>query len=195
MKRFSLIAVTLIFAAIFAVSANAQPGTIKIGLVDSGAFGSEKDGITRYISAYKQLATELKPLETELVSMQNRMQTLGDQIAALQKVPAGVSNQKEIADKQDEGQKLQREFEFKKKEYDARTEKRGNELLGPIQVDIGKAVQDYLTQKGYTLILDIDKLARNGNLLAMDPKAEITKEFIVFFNARPAGTATTAVPK
>lgn len=201
MRKFSLVAVSLVFAAFFAVSAIAQTGTAaqtgpaKIGMIDSGAFGLEKEGITRYVTAVKQLGTEMKPLENELVAMQQKMQTLADQIAQLQKVPDNARRPQDILDKQDEGQRLQREFEFKKKEYDARIEKRGNELLGPIQADIGKAIQDYAIQKGYTVVLDIDKLGRDGALLAMDPKAEITKDFITYFNSKSPSTATTATPK
>lgn len=200
MRKFSLVVATLVFAVMFAVSANAQGGAAapagpaKIGLIDSGAFGLEKEGILRYVNAVKQLGTEMKPLENELVTMQSKMQTLVDQIANLQKVPANAQNPKDIRDKQDEGQRMQREFEFKKKEFDARVEKRGNELLGPIQGDIGKAIQDFAVARGYTVILDIDKLGRDGALLAMDPKAEITREFITFFNGR-AGTASAATPK
>jgi Skp family chaperone for outer membrane proteins len=190
-------AVIMVFAATFAVSANAQtgaaqPGPVKIGLIDSGAFGLEKEGISRYVTAVKALGAELKPLENELVTMQTKMQTLADQIAALQKTPSAVPTaQKDILDKQDEGQRLQREFEFKKKEYDARVEKRGNELLGPIQADIGKAIQDFAMQKGFTVVFDLNKLGSDGALLAMDPKAEITKEFIAYFNTRPASPAGT----
>ncbi len=193
MKKLSLLA--LILTAAFAASANAQATAVKIGLIDSGAFGVEKDGIARYVNAMKQLATEMKPSETELLTMQNKLQTLSDQIAALQKTPSAVpAAAKDIQTKQDEGQRVQREFDFKKKEYDAKVEKRGNELLGPVQADIVKAIQDYANQKGFTLVLDIDKLAQSGSLLAMDAKSDITKDFITFFNARP-NTATTAVPK
>jgi Skp family chaperone for outer membrane proteins len=194
MRKISLVVATLVFAVMSAVSANAQAGAagpVKIGLIDSGAFGLEKDGIVRYVNAVKALSTEMKPLETELVGMQTKMQTLADQIAKLQAVPEAARNNKDILDKQDEGQRMQREFEFKKKEYDARVEKRGTEILGPIQNDIGKAIQDFAVSKGFTVILDIDKLGRDGALLAMDPKAEVTKEFITFFNGRPATTAST----
>lgn len=201
MRKISFVAASLLFAAIFAVSAiaqtaAAQPGPSRIAMIDSGAFGIEKEGITRYVNAVKQLGTELKPLETELVGMQQKMQGIADQIANLQKTPAGVPiPQKDILDKQDEGQRLQREFEFKKKEYDARVEKRGSDLLAPIQADIGKAIQDFAIQKGFTVVLDIDKLGRQGALLAMDPKAEITREFIAFFNARPPATSGAVTPK
>jgi Skp family chaperone for outer membrane proteins len=196
MKKLRLLAIGMAIGAIMTVSAAAQTATLKIGLIDSGMFASEKDGIKRYVDAMKQLSTEMKPSETELITMQNKMQTLSDQIATLQKTPSTVPTAaKDIQSKQDEGQRVQREFEFKKKEYDARIEKRGNEILGPIQADIGKAIQDFANQKGYTMILDIDKLAQNGALLAMDPKSDITKDFITFFNAKQPTTATTAAPK
>lgn len=201
MRKISFVAASMIFAAMFAVSAiaqtaAAQPGPSRIAMIDSGAFGLEKEGITRYVNAVKQLVTELKPLETELVGMQQKMQTIADQIAKLQATPAGVPiPQRDILDKQDEGQRLQREFEFKKKEFDARQEKRGSDLLAPIQNDIGKAIQDYAIQKGFTVVLDIDKLGRAGALLAMDPKAEITRDFIAFFNSRPPTTAAAGTPK
>ncbi len=196
MRKLGLLICGLAVGALLTVSAAAQTAAPKIGLIDSGMFASEKDGITRYVNAMKQLSTELKPSETELVNMQNKLQTLADQIAALQKTPSAVPTAaKDIQSKQDEGQRIQREFEFKKKEYDARVEKLSNERLGPIQADIGKAIQDYANQKGFTVILDIDKLAQSGALLAMDPKVDITKDFIVFFNAKAPTTATTAVPK
>jgi hypothetical protein len=62
--------------------------------------------------------------------------------------------------------------------------------------DIGKAINDYATQKGYALMLDLAKMADAGMVLSMDAsKIDVTKDFIAFYNARPAGTATTATPK
>jgi Skp family chaperone for outer membrane proteins len=184
------------FAAMFVVSAAAQSAPPKIGLIDSGMFASEKDGITRYVNAVKQLDIEMKPFRTELETMGNKLQTLAEQIATLQKTPPSVPMPaKDIQDKQDEGQRVQRELEFKKKEYDARVEKRANELLGPIQADISKAIQEYSNKNGFTLVFDLDKMAQSGALLAIDVKSEITKEFIAFYNARPPGTTASTVPK
>jgi hypothetical protein len=61
--------------------------------------------------------------------------------------------------------------------------------------DIGRAVNDYAKQKGFTVIFDIAK-DDSGLLLAIgDEKIDVTKDFITFYNARPAATATTATPK
>jgi Skp family chaperone for outer membrane proteins len=104
-------------------------------------------------------------------------------------------DQKAFAAKQDEGQRLQREGEFKKKELDAAVDKRNQDLLGPVTSDILKAVQDFAKQKGYVAVLDISMLDQAHAILALDPSADITKEFIVFYNARPNSTATTATPR
>jgi Skp family chaperone for outer membrane proteins len=201
MKRISLLSAALfmIFAAASAFSqAPAQPGAGKIGWLDTTAFGDEKAGITKYINAIKAVETEMKPRVGDLQTLQTRLKTISDDLAKLQAAcqnPAVPCDTKTAAAKQDEGQRLQREFDFKKKEFDAAYDKRSGEVLGPISSEIGKALQDYAKQKGYAAVLDISKLDQAGVILALDATADITKDFITFYNARPATTATTAVPK
>ncbi len=199
MKRISTIAVSFVFASIFAVSAFGQAGAQpagKIGWIDTGMFADEKEGVTRYNNALKALDTEMRPRVTELTTLQSRLQKIAEELRAATNVPANVPvNQQVVAQKQDEGQRLQREFEFKKKEYDAAVEKRSGEVLGPVSADISRAIQDFAKQKGYAVVLDIAALANANAILALDGTANITKDFITFYNARPATTATTAAPK
>jgi len=196
MKRFYTFALTLVFTAVFAVSAFAQAGAqpTKIGWIDTGAFADEKEGVTKYINALKALDAEMKPSQTALQTLQSRIQTIA---ADLNKpVPANVPvDQRALLAKQEEGQSLQREFEFKKKEYDAKVEKRSSEVLGPVSADISRAIQDFAKTKGYAVVLDIAALAQANAILALDPSSNITKEFITFYNARPATAATAATPK
>jgi Skp family chaperone for outer membrane proteins len=196
MRKFSLFAASIIFAAVFASSAFGQaPASGKIGWINTGDFGDEKTGIAKYTGAYRSLATELKPRETELVGLQTKIQGLAEEIRKAQAATGVPVKPESLLAKQEEGQRLARELEFKKKEYDAFAEKRGSALIGPIQLDISRALQDFAKQKGYVAILDIDKLGQAGAILALDQTADITKEFITFYNARPAGTATAAAPK
>ncbi|MEO6655422.1 MAG: OmpH family outer membrane protein [Pyrinomonadaceae bacterium] len=201
MKRISIFAVAFVFAAIFAVStfaqAGAQPAASKIGWIDTGMFADEKDGVTKYLNALKALDAELKPRVTELQTIQTKLTTIKNEMDAATRNPAVPVNQQALQAKQDEGLRLQREGEFKKKEFDAAYEKRSGEVLGPITNDILKALQDYAKQKGYAVVLDIAALAnQNVNaILALDPTANISKEFITYYNTRPAATASTASPK
>ena len=200
MRRTSLLAVSFILAALFAGSAlaqagAAQPGVARIGWINTGAFGDEKDGVIKYINAVKALQAEMKPRLTELQTLDAKIKTIADELQKMQSNPAIPVKQETAVAKQEEGQRMQRELEFKKKEYDAAVDDRSSKILGPVSSDINKAIQDYAKQKGYGVILDIAALANAGAVLAFDPSADITKEFITYFNARPATTATTAVPK
>ncbi len=199
MKIVSLLIASIVCLGVMAVSAfaqvPAQPGAGKIGWLNTGAFGDEKAGVTKYVNAIRAVGAEMKPRETELMALQTKLKTISDDLAKMGNNPAVPIDTRAAAAKQDEGQRLQREFEFKKKEYDAAYDRRAGEVLGPISADIMKAVQEYAKQKGYTAVLDIAMLDQARVILALDATADITKEFITYYNARPAATATTAAPK
>ena len=198
MKRFNLLAVSFLFAAIFSVSAFAQAGAVpaasKIGWLDTGAFADEKEGVTKYVAGLKALDSEMKPRVTELQTIQSKLKVISDDLAKMQANTAVPVDPKAAQAKQDEGQRLQREFDFKKKEYDAAVEKRSSEVLGPVSADISKVIQDYAKLKGYAVVLDINALAQANAILALDASANITKEFITYYNQRPATTAATVKP-
>jgi len=195
MKKFGSIAATLAFVVMLGTAALAQAPAGKIGWVETGAFVDEKEGILKFINAYKTLETEAKPRVAELNTLQTRIQTIANDIEKMTSNPAIPVDQKAAVAKREEGEKLAREFEFKKKEYEAWTQKRGNEVVGPVQADIGKALGEFGKLKGYMVIFDVDKLAQAGAIVHLDPAANITKEFVTFYNARPAAAATAIAPK
>lgn len=192
MKTFRLIAVSAIFAAIFAVSAFAQTAA-KIGLINTQAFDDDKVGITKYVAALNSLDTEFKPVFTELQTMGTNMQALQKELQGYQdilskggKIPisdADVQKKVEALDK------MQREYKFKEDDAKVRYQRREAAVLGPIRQDIGNAVQEYTKKNGYVLIIDVSK-DQSGMILGLDETADITKQFIVYYNARPATTAT-----
>jgi len=196
MKRMSLFAASFIFAAVFAASAIAQPGAGKIGWIDTAAFQDDKEGITRYINALKALKAEMAPRNKELADIQAKGISLAEEFDKLSKSTVPV-DRNVLATKQDEIQKLQREYEFKSKELEAAAQKRGAEVLGPIQSDIFKVLQDWAKTKGYNVVFDIAALANDkmNALIVLDPSVDVTKDFVTFYNARPPSTAGTSVPK
>jgi len=203
MRRFSFIAASFIFAAIFTVSAfgqaPVQPTPFKMAVIDTDAFAAATGGITRYSAARKALADEFRPLENELQGMVTRYTTLGTEIKKLQDQAAAGTvpiDQKTASTKLEEYQNL--ELAIKRKEEDGKTRaaRREPQVMGPILQEIGKALNDYAKAKGLALILDASKLANAGVILAYDEaKVDVTKDFIAYFNARPATTATTATPR
>jgi len=195
MKTFRLIAVSVVFAAIFAVSALAQTAAVKIGLINTQAFDDDKAGITKYVAAMNSLETEFKPLSTELQTLGTKIQALQKEIQVLQEqaqkgtVPV---NQATVSAKLEEYDKLTREYKFKEEDAKARYQRREAAVMGPIRLDIGNAIQEFTKKNGYVLIFDPSK-DQTGMLLGLDETADVTKQFITFYNARPATTAV--VPK
>ena len=200
MKTFRSIAAAFVFAAILSVTAFAQTQTtpLKIGVVNTMAFDADKVGITKYINAMNTLEAQLKPEFTVLQTMNNRLETLKKELETIQnqlsdpKLPAAINKDKLQADGQrklEEYQKLGLEFEYKQKDYKVSVERREDSIMAPVRRDIGNALQEFAKKNGYMMILDAAKLDGAGLLLAFDEKFDVTKEFITFYNSRPATTA------
>jgi len=200
MKRFSLIAVSFIFTAVFAASSFAQGAAVppgKIGLVNTFAFGDEKAGITKFRAAMTALDGEFKALNDEMNGMRVKYQTLAKEIQDLQAAAAKGTpiNTSVLQTKIDEAQTL--ELNIKRKQEDGKTryERRYQTVVGPVFNDIVKALNEYAKKNGYALILDGAKLEESGLLMGFDDKYDVTKEFVVFYNARPPGTTAAVAPK
>jgi len=204
MKTFRLIAANFIFAAVFAASAFAQAQDAgKIGLVNTLAFEDGKAGITKLVTASNTIATEFKQPASELETMYNRMQALQKEIQGIQtqlgdpKTPAAVDKTKLQANgqaKADEYEKMGRDFKFKQEDLKARLDRRRQAVVGPVYADVMRALQEFAVKNGYAVILDGARLEEAQILMAFNNKYDVTKEFITFYNARPAGTATAAKP-
>lgn len=203
MTTFRLITAAFFLTAIFAVSAFAQAAqpaaSGKIVYINVTAFDDNKGaGITRYITAMNSLQNEFKTVDADLQALGARYQALGNEIKTLQdnaakNVPV---DQKTFAAKVEQYQQMERDIKFKQEDGKAKYQARYGVVVGPVMQDILKSLQDFAKQKGYSMILDAAKLDEAGIILAVgNDSADVTKDFITFYNARPAGTATTATPR
>ncbi|HVQ36074.1 MAG TPA: OmpH family outer membrane protein [Pyrinomonadaceae bacterium] len=217
MKIIRMFAASAIFAAIVALPAFAQgtrptgtttppprptatpaanPGGIavpeaKIAFVNTEAFADEKEGINRFVSALQTLQREFKPKQDELQGIQNRMRQIATDIENLQKAP--VVSQTSIQTKQDDGEKLQREYEYKEKDYTALSQRRYREVVGPVSADIGKELDSFRKDHGITMILDVTKLL--PAILSARDEMDITRMFITYYNAKNPATAAAQPAK
>ncbi len=195
MKLFRLTVFIFIITAIFAVSVFAQTTqTGKVAVINTSAFDNDKTGIIKYFNAmdsvdkeFATVTTQLQALATKSENLRKEIQTLQDQV---QKNPAVPIKPETVAAKVDEYEKLGREIKFKQEEAKASYDRRRQVVMGPVLLDIGKAMDEFAVQKGYALILDSSKLDQAGVILALNKTADVTDEFIKFYNARPAGSAT-----
>ena len=201
MNKLRLIAIALTLIATFSAFSFAQTTQAqtanRVVIVDTSAFFKDKIGITKILNASKQLDAELAPKRNELQQLAGKTQTLQKEIETLQKnlqnkIPI---DEKSAQTKVDELDRLKREGKFKEEEYNKFLEKRQNELLGPPYSEALKALEDYIKSKGFGLVFDVSK-DQNGMLIFATEQHDITKDFVTFYNSRPATGATpTTSPK
>ncbi|NJM52313.1 MAG: OmpH family outer membrane protein [Blastocatellia bacterium] len=66
----------------------------------------------------------------------------------MQKLPSAQFNRAAYNNKQEEGEKLQRELQYKKTELETAISKRRVSLISPISQDIGNAVTEFSKKNG-----------------------------------------------
>jgi Skp family chaperone for outer membrane proteins len=210
MRRVSFIAAALLFVAVSALplfaqtgAPQTQQGTGKIGVINTQAFYADSVGIAKLLAAYSTLDKEFEPRNTELVTMNSKLESLAKDVQNLQgqlnnakpQAPIDVNAiRTQIDAKTDEGQRLQIEIKRKQEDGKAAYEKREEVVVGPVRKAIGDAIIEYAKQKGLSMVLDAAKLDQAGTLLWLDQSFDVTLDFIKYFNGRPASTATTTAP-
>ena len=199
MRSLKLFFCGVFFAGFLAVSAFAQTGGVppgapgKIGLINVTAFGDEKAGITKYKNGLAAVDNSLAGVNNELKSLSSRYQTATAEYQSMQKAtppPSGAVRQS----KADEIQALETAIKRKQEDGKAQYNKLYSDIMSPIVNDILKALNDYAKQKGYAVILDGAKLEEANILWGFDDRYDVTKDFVIFYNARSAGTAAAAKP-
>jgi len=163
-----------------AVAAPANVPAAKIAIVDTSVFGDEKVGIKRYLNAVTTVQKAFEGKNAELRNLQSQIKAIADDINRLS--GASVVSPETIRAKQGDGERLQREFKYKKEQADADFEKRYSEVVGPVSNDIGNALIQYAAQNGLTMILDISKLL--PAVLTVNPAMDVTQAFIADYNSK-----------
>lgn len=201
MNTFRFFAVALFLTALLSVSAFAQgaPQSAaggKIVYVNVTAFDDDKGGITKYVTVMNALDKEFQPVNTQIQSMATRYQSLGTEIQNLQKAATNVNvpaSNTQLQSKMDEYGKLERDIKFQQEDAKAKFQSRYQVVVAPVMQDIMKSLQDFAKQRGYSMILDAAKLDQAGIILAVgNDSADVTKDFIAFYNGRSGGATTGA---
>ena len=190
MRKVTIFAINIMLFCVFAVTAFGQtPSPAKIAVINTNMFFT-KGGIAKYEAQYKKLELEFKTDRTEIETLAARIESLRKEIQAMQ-ANKNVPIKPETANaKTAEWEKLNRELKFKKEDYDSRVGRREKELVQPISNDVFKKITDFAKQRGFDMVFNVANLDRDGSILYVAAPVDITKDFIAYYNALPAGTAS-----
>ncbi len=198
---------TTIFAAAFAAtaaltaSAQTQPATPrpaapagavtvaegKFAIIDTEAFGDQKEGIKRLVAAFQTVEREFKPRRDEIQGLRTRYDALIKEINDTR----AVADPKTLQTKADQAEALKVEIERKQQDGQKALDKRVQDLTAPVYQDIGNALQAYAKARGLTVVFDVSKM--QGVVMVVNNQIDITDAFIAEYNQRnPASTAAAA---
>lgn len=158
----------------------------KVGVIFSADFQDAKTGIAKYIVTINKLNAEFVPMQNELSATAQR---LNQQQAEINNnttlTPAQLQAKIDQLDQQKKA--------YQRKGEDAQTsyQKRRSDLLGPLQEEVGRALDAYAQAHGITMIIDGSRVP----ILYAAVDTDITKAFIADYNSKNPATATTATPK
>jgi Skp family chaperone for outer membrane proteins len=124
--------------------------------------------------------------------MQTRAQALESEINKLREAPEGTPiDQRALQTKIDQLEQLKKDIQRKSEDAQAAYNRRRQDLFGPLQEEIGKALEAFAKARGINVIIDGAQVP----LLYAADSVDITRAFIAEFNSKnPATASATPTP-
>jgi Skp family chaperone for outer membrane proteins len=169
-------------------ASSAQIGDSKVAVIFTDAFLDQKNGITKINVLANNLDREFAQRRTELQGLQSRAQALNDEINKLQQAAGGTGpvDPKTVQQKLDQLDAMKKELQRKAEDYQAALQKRQQEVLGPLQEDIGRALETYAKARGISVLIDASRVP----LIYAADNLDITRAFIADYNSKNPATAS-----
>jgi Skp family chaperone for outer membrane proteins len=167
-------------------AAGATVPDTKIALIYSEAFLDAKTGIARFSVLLNNLNREFQPRQTEINQLQQKAQTLNDEIEKTR----SVGDPKTIQLKVDQLELMKKDLQRKGEDAQVAYNKRRGEVFQPLQDDIGKALEVYAKGHNINVIIDGSQVP----VVYAEASIDITRAFINDFNNKFPATASATTP-
>ena len=166
--------------------------TSKMAVVYTDLFLDPKTGIAKFNTVVTKLNGEFQKIKDEITAMQTRAQALEGEINKLREAPEGTPiDQRALQTKIDQLEQLKKDIQRKAEDAQGAYNKRRQELFGPLQEEVGKALEAFAKARGINVIID----AAQVPLLYAADSIDITRAFITEFNSKnPATASATPTP-
>jgi Skp family chaperone for outer membrane proteins len=163
--------------------------TSRIAVIYSGDFQDPKAGILKFNALVARLNGEFQKSQDDLNATAQRLKALQAEITTLQGIATTLPSLLQTKIEQFNQQK--RDYTRRGEDTQAAYQKRREELFGPLQDDVGKALDAYAKARGITMIFD-------GSIMPLVYAADgldITRAFIIDYNSKNPVTPPAATPK
>jgi len=188
MKSFRLFLLPLLSTALVApLSAQPKaPAVIKtveaarVAYVNSSAFLDPATGIKQLVRVSQAMELEFSGPQQELSLLGEKLRTLAAELNKLNGDP--VANEKAMAEKRAEGQRLQQELQTKQQAAQESYSKRAQETQAPVAAEVGKELRAFAKERDISLLFDVAKMGEI--LLEAKPELDLTPDFIAYYNSK-----------
>ena len=164
--------------------------TGKVAVIFSAAFQDQKQGIAKFGVLLTKLNGEFQKTQDELNQSAKSIQALQDEIKKMQE--SASQDAKIIQSKVGQLDQLKKDYQRRGEDGQAAYQRRRQEIFGPLQEEVGKALDIYVKSRGITLVLDASQV--EGILFASET-IDITRAFISEYNSKNPVTASVTTPK
>lgn len=163
----------------------------KMAVIYTDLFLDQKSGIGKFNNALAKLNGEFQAVKNEITALQQRATALEEEINKLRSAPEGTPiDQRSLQTKIDQLEQLKKDIQRKAEDAQAAYNRRRQEIFLPVQEEVGRALEAFAKARGINVILDGTQVP----LLYASEAMDITKAFIVDFNAKNPVTAVTTTP-
>jgi Skp family chaperone for outer membrane proteins len=152
----------------------------RVAYVNSNAFLEPATGVKQLVKVYQALELEFSSQQSELSLLNEKLRTIVGELAKLRGEAA--PDAKAIEEKQASGLALQQELQGKQQAAQQAFGKRQQEMQGPVSAELGKELRLFAQERDITMLFDLAKLGEA--LLDAKPEADLTADFIAYFNAK-----------
>jgi len=145
-----------------------------------------------------EFRSRIDALNRQFEGRVKEVQTLADKITALEntlKSQSAVLTPARVAEQTEQLEAMKKEYQRKAEDLQADAGRARDKAFQPISAKLGKFAEDYTAKHGIVLLVDVANAVQSGTLLWVDPRVDVTQDFINEYNkANPAPAAPAATP-
>ena len=171
-----------------ATSANLTFQDTGIAVIYTDLLYDPTTGITRLVSAMRNLNQEFEPRKIELRRLQQRIEQVSSEVNRIEPGSAASPLQTKL----DELEQLKKEVQRKGEDMQTAYNLRLRDVLDPILRDLDRAIKTFAQQRGIAVVLDGSK--EEIGLLYVSEGLDLTRAFIMEFN-RTHSASVPSSPK
>jgi outer membrane protein len=201
MKRikFTLVAIALLGIVTTAAAQQPAPGTTprpapgplpkgKVAVINTALFQEQVGEFRARVEALnKQFETRVKDV-----------QGLADRISALEttlKTNSQSLAAARVAELTEQLEGMKKDYQRKTEDLQADANRARDRAFEPVSAKLVKFAEDYTAKRGIVMLVDLANLGQSGTVLWVDPRIDVTKDFIAEYNkAYPVAAPAPAKP-